>query len=58
MISNSVGYMITLIFFYNQPIYNQIVLGWQIAKPVSGFTLFSLSNNKNYRVKKIEVFLL
>ena len=33
-------------FFYKQPVYNQPALRWRIAKQLS------LSNNKNYRLKK------
>ena len=48
----------TLIFFYKQPVFKQLALGWQIAKQLSGLNPFSLSNNKNYRLKKSGVFLL
>ena len=44
--------------FYKQPVFKQIALGWQIAKQHSGFNPFSLSNNKNYRLKKSGVFPL
>ena len=43
-------------FFYEQPAYKQLALGWQIAKQLSALNLFSLSNNKNYRLKKSGVF--
>ena len=43
-------------FFYKQPAYKQLALGWQIAKQLSALNLFSLSNNKNYRLKKSGVF--
>ena len=43
--------------FHKQSVYKQLALGWQIAKKLSGLNLFSLSNNKNYRLKKSEVFL-
>ena len=39
-------------FFYNQTVYKKLALGWEIAKQ------FSLSNNKNYRLKTGGVFLL
>ena len=43
---------ITLIFLYKRPVYKQLALGWQIAKQLSGLIPLSLSNNKNYRLKK------
>ena len=48
----------TLIFFLKQPVFKQLALGWQIAKQLSGLNPFSLSNNKNYRLKKSGVFPL
>ena len=48
----------TLIFFYKQSVFKQLALEWQIAKQLSGFNPFSLSNNKNYRLKKSGVFPL
>ena len=45
-------------FFYKQPVFKQLALGWQIAKQLSGLNPFSLSNNKNYRLKKSGVFPL
>ena len=42
--------------FYKQPVYKQLSLGWQIAKQLSGLKPLSLSNNKNYRLKKVEFF--
>ena len=47
-----------LFFIGNRLVYKQLALGWQIAKQLSGFNLFSLSNNKNYRLKKKGVFPL
>ena len=47
-----------LFFIVNRLVYKQLALGWQIAKQLSGFNLFSLSNNKNYRLKKKGVFPL
>ena len=44
-------------FFYKQPVYKQLAIGWEIAKRL-GQTLFLLSNNKNYRLKKNELFHL
>ena len=44
--------------FYKQPVYKQIALEWQIAKQLSRLNAFSLSNNKNYRLKKSGVFSL
>ena len=37
-------------FFYEQPVYKQLALGWQITKQLSGLKLLSLSDNKNYRL--------
>ena len=45
-------------FFYKQLVFKQPTLGWQIAKQLSGISLFSLSNNKYYRLKKSGVFPL
>ena len=36
-------------FFFKQPVYKQLALGWQMTKEISGINLFSLSNYKNYR---------
>ena len=47
-----------LVQSYMQPVYKQLALKWQIAKQLSGFNPFSLSNNKNYRLKKSGVFPL
>ena len=49
---------ITFIFFYKQPVYKQLALGWQIAKQLSGLNPLSLSNNKKYELKKSGVFPL
>ena len=48
----------TLIFFISKPVYKQLAFGWQIAMQLSGLNLLSLSNNKNYRLKKSGVFPL
>ena len=40
---------------YTYFFYKELALGWEIAKQVSGLTL-TLSNNKNYKLKKNEVF--
>ena len=48
----------TLSFFYKQPVYKQLALGWQIAKQLSGLNPLSLSNNKNCRLEKSGVFHL
>ena len=45
-------------FFYKQPVYKQLALRWQIDKQILGLNLLSLSNNKNYRLKKGGVFPL
>ena len=34
---------------YKEPFYQQLALGWQIAKQRSGLNPISLSYNKNYR---------
>ena len=44
--------------FYKQPIYKQLALAWQIAKQLSGLNPLSLSNKKNYRLKRHGVFSL
>ena len=44
--------LLHLVFFYKQPVYKQLALAWQIGKHFSGLNLVSLSNNKNYRLKK------
>ena len=44
--------------FYMQPLYEQLPLGCQIAKQLSGLNLFLLRNNKDYRLKKRGVFHL
>ena len=44
--------------FYKQPVYKQVALGWQIAKQLPRLSPFSLSNNKNNRLKKSGVFSL
>ena len=50
--------MVSYIHFFNkQAVYKQLVLGWQIAKQLSGLNLRLLSNNKNYRSKKSGFFL-
>ena len=43
---------------YQQPVYKQLALAWQIAKQLSGLNPFSLSTNKNYSLKKNGVFPL
>ena len=48
----------TLIFFYKEPVYEQLALGWQITKKLSGLNPLSLSSNKTYRLKKSVVFPL
>ena len=50
--------MNTLSFLNKQPVYKQLALGWQIAKQLSGLNSLSLSNRKNYRLKKSGVFPL
>ena len=34
--------------------FKQLALGWQIAEQLSGLNPFSISINKNYRLKKVE----
>ena len=41
-----------------QLVYEQLALGWQTAKQLSGLKTPSLSNNKNYRLKTSGVFPL
>ena len=42
--------------FYKQSVYKQLALTWPIAKQLSGLNPLSLSNNKNYSLKKNWVF--
>ena len=37
--------------FYEQPVYKQLALAWQIAKQLSELNPLSISNNKNYNLK-------
>ena len=39
-------------------VYEQLALRWRIAKQLSEFKPLSLSNNKNYRLRKSEVLPL
>ena len=39
-------------FFYMQQVYKEPALGWQIPEQFSKLNIFSLINNKNYRLKK------
>ena len=48
--------MLIHLFFYKQPVHKQLVLGWEIAKQLSGLNTLSLSNSKNYRLKESGVF--
>ena len=48
----------TLTFLNKQPVYKQLALEQQIAKQISGFSLLSLSNNKNCRLKKSFPFVI
>ena len=50
--------LLQLVFFIKQPVYKQIALEWQIEKQLSGLNPLSLSNNKNYSLKKNSVFPL
>ena len=51
-------FLVNTYFFYKQPVYEQLALGWKIAKQLSGINPLLLSNNKNYRLKKSGVFSL
>ena len=44
------------LFLNKQLAYEQQALGWQIAKQFSGLNPLSLSNKKNYRLRKSGVF--
>ena len=44
--------------FFKQLVYKQLALKWKIAKQLSGLNPLSLSNNKNYKLNKREVFPL
>ena len=50
--------LLHLVFFYEQPVYKQLALAWKIAKQLSGLNSVSLSNSKNYRLKRNRVFPL
>ena len=53
---NAVIEILMVCLDYTYFFYNQLALRWQFAKQVSGLNYFSLSNNKNYRLKKSGVF--
>ena len=44
----NITYVGVVHFFYKQPVFKQLGLGWQIAKQLSGLNPLPLSNNKNY----------
>ena len=44
-------------FFHNQPVYKHRALEWQMSKQLLGLKPLSLSNNKNYRLRKVEFIL-
>ena len=44
--------------YFKQPVYKQLALEWQIAKLLSWLKPLSLSNNKNYILKKSGSFPL
>ena len=44
--------------FYKQKVYKQLALRRQIAKQLSVLNPVSISNNKNYRLRRSEVFPL
>ena len=48
----------TLSFFYKQPVYKQLALGWEIAKQLSEFNPVSLTHNKNYGLNESGIFPL
>ena len=50
--------LITLSFFCKQPVYKQLVLGWQIGKQLSGLNPLSIRNNKNYGLRENGIFPL
>ena len=50
------GIDLLYLFFYKQPVYKQLALAWQIPKQVLGLNPFSLSNNKNYKLKRLCFF--
>ena len=47
----------TLSFFYKQLVQKQPALGWQTSKQLTELNSLSLSNNKNYGLKKSGIFL-
>ena len=56
--NSSHGHLMKLHFVCKQPVYKQLVLGWQIAKQLSELNPLSLSNNKNYELKESGIFPL
>ena len=54
----SIILILIIYFFYKQPVYKQLALGWETATQFSGLNPLSLSNNKNNRLKKSGVFHL
>ena len=52
MIHSAIGIHYTKLSF----LYKQLALGWKITKQLSLLNPFSLSTNKNYRLKKIGFF--
>ena len=39
-------------FFYKQPVYKQLALGWQIAKQLSGLNPFSTNQQEKLQIKE------
>ena len=46
------------LFYFKQPVYEQLALRWQIAQQFSGLNSLSLNSNENYILKKSGVFPL
>ena len=47
-----VGLQLWTYFFYKQLLCKQLAFRWQMAKQLSGLNSLSLSNTKNYRLKR------
>ena len=50
--------LLKLVVLKKQAVYKQLAPAWEIAKQLSGLNPLSLTNNKNYTLKKNVVFPL
>ena len=53
---NVIHFFNKCLFFYKQTVYKQLAFTRKIAKQILRLNPFSLSNNKNYSLKKSRVF--